>query len=301
MEEHNTEVCMSWKELGKKLLFPPLWMICILVVFSTIVLVWIFIKGLETSLIAYPLYVVAFYTLVILSLACWKTIPGSYKRLKGRVHENEYASRYLTDAAFKTHVNLYGSLGVNLIYVLVNAVAAILFQTHWFAIFATYYGILAMMRFLLVRYVSHSKIGSSYLGELKRARLCAYILLTVNMALSAAVLMMVYFKRGFQYQGLFIYVMALYTFYITTAAIVNMVKYRKYKSPVMSISKIINLAAALFSMLFLETAMFAQFGGEMSAWAKQLMIMMTGAGISVVVVAMSLYMIVRTTGEIRKL
>ena len=33
----------------------------------------------------------------------------------------------------------------------------------------------------------------------------------------------------------------------------------------------------------------------------KLMIMMTGAGISLVVVAMSLYMIVRTTGEIRKL
>ena len=291
---------MSWKELGKKLLFPPLWMICILVVFSTIVLVWVFIKGLETSLIAYPLYVVAFYTLVILSLACWKTIPYSYKRLKGRVHENEYASRYLTDAAFKTHVNLYGSLGVNLIYVLVNAVAAIWFKTHWFAIFATYYGILAIMRFLLVRYVNHSKIGSSRLGELKRARLCAYILLTVNLALSAVVLMMVYLERGFQYQGLFIYVMALYTFYITTAAIVNMVKYRKYNSPVMSISKVINLAAALFSMLFLETAMFAQFGGEMSARNKQLMIMMTGAGISAIVVGMSLYMIVRTTREIRK-
>lgn len=291
---------MNRKEMGRKLLFPPLWVIGVLMIFSTIALIWVFINGLEASLIAYPLYVVAFYTLVILSLACWKTIPNYYKRLKGRVHENEYASRYLTDAAFKTHVNLYGSLGVNLIYVLVNAVAAIWFKTHWFAIFATYYGILAVMRFLLVRYVNHSKIGSSRLGELKRARLCAYILLTVNLALSAVVLMMVYLERGFQYQGLFIYVMALYTFYITTAAIVNMVKYRKYNSPVMSISKVINLAAALFSMLFLETAMFAQFGGEMSARNKQLMIMMTGAGISAIVVGMSLYMIDRTTREIRK-
>ena len=291
---------MNWKKMGRKLLFPPLWIIVVLTIFSTIALVWVFVNGLEASLIAYPLYVIAFYTLVILSLACWKTIPNYYKRLKGRVHKNEYASRYLTDAAFKTHVNLYGSLGVNLIYVLVNAVAAIWFKTHWFAIFAAYYGILAVMRFLLVRYVNHSKIGSSRLGELKRARVCAYILLTVNLALSAVVLMMVYLERGFQYQGLFIYVMALYTFYITTAAIVNMVKYRKYNSPVMSISKVINLAAALFSMLFLETAMFAQFGGEMSARNKQLMIMMTGAGISAIVVGMSLYMIDRTTREIRK-
>lgn len=295
----NVEVCMNWKEMGRKLLFPPLWVIIVLTIFSTIALVWVFVNGLEASLIAYLLYVVAFYTLMILCLACWETIPDCHRRLKARVHENPYANRYFADAAFKTHVNLYGSLVVNLIYVLVNAVAAVLFQTHWFAIFATYYGILAIMRFLLVRYVNHSKIGSSRLGELKRARLCAYILLTVNLTLSAVVLMMVYLERGFQYQGLFIYVMALYTFYITTVAIVNMVKYRKYNSPVMSISKVINLAAALFSMLSLETAMFAQFGGEMSLKNKQLMIMMTGAGISAIVVGMSLYMIVRTTREIR--
>lgn len=57
---------------------------------------------------------------------------------------------------------------------------------------------------------------------------------------------------------------ALYTFYITTTAIIDIIKYRKYNSPVMSISKVIKLAAALVSMLFLETAMFAQFGADMA-------------------------------------
>ena len=139
------------------------------------------------------------------------------------------------------------------------------------------------------------------LGELKRSRLCAYILMTVNLALSGAVLMMVCFHRGFQYQGVLIYVIAMYTFYMTITAIIDMVKYRKYKSPVMSVSKIIKLASALFSMLFLETAMFAQFGENTSFEVQQIMIIATGAGISLIVVAMSVYMIVRTTKEINML
>ena len=110
--------------------------------------------------------------------------------------------------------------------------------------------------------------------------------------------MMVFFDRGFHYQGVLIYVIALYTFYITTTAIIDMVKYRKYKSPILSITKVIQMASALFSMLFLETAMFAQFGTDMSMENKRVMIMVTGAGISVVVISMAIYMIIQTSKKL---
>ena len=291
----------NWKSIGKKFLFLPLCLIMILTVISTIALIFVFTKGWETVWIAYVIYVISFYTLTVVCLACWKTIPKYYKRMKGKVYDNKYANRYLTDVVFKTHVTLYRSLFINLIYVIVNAVSAILYHTYWFAIFAIYYAIMAIMRFLLVRYVGRNQIGTSRLGELKRSRLCAYILMTVNLALSGAVLMMVYFNRGFEYQGFLIYVIALYTFYITGMAIKDMVKYRKYQSPVMSMSKIIQMAAALFSMLFLETAMFSQFGADTSPQVKRNMIMVTGAGISVIVVIMAVYMIVRSTQEIKKI
>lgn len=290
----------EWRSIGRRLFFPPLWLVFVLTVFSTVALATVFMRGKENTSIAYVVYVVSFYTLIVGCLACWKTIPRYYKRIKGKVYDNKYANQYLTDVAFKTHVNLYRSLVINLIYVAVNAISGIVYNTHWFAIFAVYYAIMATMRFLLVRYVNRNHIGKSRLGELKRSRLCAYILVTVNLALSGAVLMMLYFERGFRYQGFLIYVMALYTFYITTTAIIDMIKYRKYKSPVMSMSKIIKMASALFSMLFLETAMFAQFGGDTSPEVQRIMIIATGGGISAIVVAMSVYMIVRTTKEIKE-
>ena len=292
---------MDWKRFAKNLLFPPLWIILALTAISAVTLVAVFSKGLDATPIAYVNYVLAFYTLCVFCIFCWKTLPGYWNGGKEKLYANKYANRYLTDAAFKTHVNLYRSLAINLLYVAMNAVLAVFYKTHWFAIFAIYYAILAVMRFLLVRYVGKNKIGSSRLGELHRARLCAYILLTVNLSLSGAVLMMVYFHRGFDYQGILIYVMAMYTFYITTTAILDMVKYRKYQNPIMSMSKVIKMAAALVSMLALETAMFSQFGGEMSIENQRIMIMATGAGIAIIVVAMAFYMIVRTTKEIRSL
>ncbi len=291
----------DWKAICNKLLFPPSCIVIILTLISTVALVAVFVKGWENAPIAYVVYVVSFYSLTVLCFALWKVIPEYYKRVKGKVYDNKYANRYLTDVAFKTHVNLYRSLVINVLYVAFNAISAIIYSTYWFGIFAVYYAIMAIMRFLLIRYVNKNQIGKSRLGELKRSRLCAYILMTVNLALSGVVLMMVYFNRGFQYQGFLIYVMAMYTFYITTTAIIDMVKYRKYKSPVMSISKIIKLASALFSMLFLETAMFSQFGADTSPKMQRIMIMATGGGISVIVVAMAVYMIVRATKEIRKL
>ncbi len=285
----------------RRFLFLPLWQVIFLTVISTVALVTVFVKGWELTPIAYVIYVVSFYTLTVVCLACWKTVPGYYRSVKRKVYGNKFAKRYLTDVAFKTHVSLYRSLLINLLYVVINAVSAIIYSTHWFGIFAVYYAIMAMMGFLLVRYVGKKQIGTNRLGELKRSRLCAYILMTVNLSLAGAVLMMVYFNRGFEYQGFLIYVMAMYTFYITTTAIIDLVKYRKYNSPIMSISKIIKLAAALFSMLFLETAMFSQFGESMAVKIQQIMIMATGAGISVIVVTMSVYMIIRTTKEINEL
>lgn len=292
---------MDWKKIGKKLFFLPTWGIVLLSLVSAFALACVFVEGLEFLWISYVVYVLAFYALTVLCLGLWKTIPDCYREMKKKVYKNEYARKYFTNTLYKTHMNLYGSFAVNLIYVIVNAISSVLYHTVWFAIFSVYYGIMAILRFLLAHYMRRNSIGENRLRELKRSRLCAQILVTVNLILSGVVLMMVYFNRSFQYQGYLIYVMALYTFYITTTAVIDLVRYRKYNSPVMTITKIIKLTASLFSMLFLETAMFAQFGGDSSREFQRIMIMATGAGISIIVVIMSIYMIVRTSKEIKEI
>ena len=161
--------------------------------------------------------------------------------------------------------------------------------------------IMAVMRFLLVRYVRIQKIGTSNLGEWKRSRSCAYILLLINLSLSGAVLMILYQHRGYDYPGILIYVMALYTFYALTMSIVDMVKCRKMGSPVMSTAKIVSLSAAVVSLLNLETAMFAQFGADMSAEHQRIFIILTGAGVSITIVTLSVTLIGNANKEIRRI
>jgi len=50
----------DWKKVGKKLLFPPIWIIALLTVICTVLLVAIFIKGWEMSPFAYISYVPIF-------------------------------------------------------------------------------------------------------------------------------------------------------------------------------------------------------------------------------------------------
>jgi len=291
---------MDWKKIGKKLLFPPLWVTALLTVFSAAALVTVFIKGWDTSPIAYGVYVLSFYTLCVLTLYCIAVLPKQYKSIRSRILANPLGNRYATDRIFRTKVSLNLSLGINLLYAAVNLLSCYLYRSWWFVCLAVYYGILSVMRFLLVRYVHLHEIGKNRRGELKRALICSCIMLLLNLFLSGAVLMVVYQNRGYEYHGILIYVMALYTFYITTHAIVNLVQYRRMESPVMSAAKGISLAAALVSMLNLETAMFAEFGGDMAKEDQQLMIMLTGAGISIAVIAIAVSTIARCAKELKQ-
>ena len=291
---------MAWKKVGKKLLFPPLWLMALLVMVSAAALCCVFMKGWTETIIGYITYVLSFYTLSVISLFCALVLPKKYSAMKQRIYNYPLGRRYMTDRVFRTKVALSLSLLISMLYVGVNLLSWYSMQSYWFLVLAVYYGIMAVMRFLLVRYVRIQRLGTSMIGEWKRSRICACILLLINLSLSGAVLMILYQNKGYDYPGVLIYVMALYTFYSMVHAMAEMVKYRKLGSPVMSTAKVISLSAALVSMLNLETAMFAQFGADMPLHIQRLFIILTGAGVSAVVITLSVLRIVKATKEIRR-
>ena len=291
---------MDWKKIGKKLLFPPSWLIVILVIVSAAALALVFVRGMEQGIFAYIVYVLAFYTLCVASVFCALVLPKQYKQIKQKIYDNPLGNRFMTDRVFRTNVSLSVSFVISMLYVGINMWSWNIIGSYWFMVLAVYYAIMAVMRFLLVRYVRIQKIGTNILKEWKRSRICAYILLLINLSLSGAVLMILYQSKGYDYPGVMIYVMALYAFYALTMSIVDMVKYRKMESPVMTTTKVVSLSAALVSLLNLETAMFAQFGADLSAEHQRIFIILTGAGISITVVALSVILIVRATKEIRR-
>ena len=173
-------------------------------------------------------------------------------------------------------------------------------RSAWFVSLAVYYVLLSAMRALLVRYVHRNPVGKDIPAELRRYRLCGVILLFMNQALVGIVFYMVYQNRGFFYPGLLIYAMAAYTFYITILAIVNVIRYRRRGAPILSAMKVISLTAALVSMLSLESAMLAQFGADEPAF-RRVMTSASGGAVCMLVLAMALYMIIRSGRQLRQL
>ena len=138
--------------------------------------------------------------------------------------------------------------------------------------------------------------------ELIRYRLCGWIFLAMNIALCLMVFFMVYWNRTFQHHEITTIALAAYTFTAFTVAVINMVKYRKYNSPVYSASKAISFASACVSMLTLEATMLTTFGdGTMDAVTRKMLLGCTGGVISVFVVVMAVYMIRQSSIKLKEL
>ena len=106
---------MNWKAFWKKLVFPPIWLMALLLVVSAAALPFVFIKGLDETPVAYIVYVIAFYTVCVVSVFCGVVLPKQYKSIREKLYAIPIAHRYMTDAAFKTHMKLYAALAATLL------------------------------------------------------------------------------------------------------------------------------------------------------------------------------------------
>ncbi|MGN0628703.1 MAG: hypothetical protein ACI4IW_03635 [Oscillospiraceae bacterium] len=288
-----------FKRIVKRLLFPGAAVVAICVPVAAALLAYTFMYKAEDSAVAYVSYVFSTYALTVLC-ACFTKFPK--EKVHDTLHSNEYVHRYLTDALFKTHVSLYCSLGVNVAFAAVKLFYGLYYRSVWFGTLAVYYMTLAVMHFLLLHHVNRNSIGADPVSEWKRYRVCGVILMLMNTALSGVVVLVVQKNEGFSYPGYFIYVVAMYAFYNVIAAVIGAVKFRKFKSPVMSAAKIIKLAAALVSMLSLETAMLMQFGNkEDSPLFRRVMTGVTGGCVCFFVLTTAIFMIVHSTKQLKML
>ena len=289
---------MDWKKIGKHILFPHIAIMLILLPVAAVFLVYSLVFSGTESMLSYISYVLAFYTLIIW---CFK-LPKLIRFFKLFKNENKYARLWQDDVRLRVNASLYGSLMFNTAYAVLQLGLGLYHASFWYYSLAGYYISLAIMRFFLVRYTSRHKPGEKMQEELIKYRNCGIIFLVMNLTLSAIVFFMIYWNRTFRHHEITTITMAAYTFAAFTLAIVNVVKYRKYNSPVFSASKVINLAAACVSMLTLESTMLTTFDdGTLGLSGRRLMLGISGGVISFFIVAMAICMIVQGNKKIKLL
>lgn len=246
-------------------------------------------------------YIFAVYTLIVLVVFL---IFGGKKRLKKakeKILKLPLINRFLTDVKFKTKITLTFSLIMNLIFIGLNILSSILSGSPWFCVLAFYYSILAFMRFTLLRYFVSDNVGKNLMAEHKRSLLCGSVMLLLNLSLLAALFLIIYQNKGYEYKGILIYIMVVYTFIITAQSVTNLIKYRKRKTPIIFTAKVISLSAALTSVLAIQTAMLARFGAQITLFLRRIVISVTGGGVVVAELIMSAYLIIHSLTEIKRL
>ena len=286
---------MDWKKLGKALLFPHIAVLIVLLPIATALLVYSMVSLGTDAILSYVSYVIAAYTLTI-----WcARVPAIIKFVKDFKSGNKYAQMWFGDARLRVNVSLYGSFVWNTVYGIFQLWLGFYHQTFWFYSLGACYICLAIIRFVLVSHTRKYRPGEKMYSELIKYRATGWVFLLMNLALTVMIFFMVYWNRTFEHHMITAIALATYTFTTLTVAIVNVIKYRKYKSPIYSAAKTISLTAACVSMLTLESTMLTTFGSEtMDLSTRKLFLALSGAAISIFIIAMAIYMIVHGTKQI---
>lgn len=283
---------MKDNKLIKRLLFPHMAIMWILLVVTIVFMACSVVLLGSESPVTIVSYVLSAYTLTVW---CFR-IPAIIQYFKTLRKENRFVIRWMEDTQFRFKVTLYFSLLLNTAYAIMQLCMGIIHRSFWFSSLAVYYSLLVAVRLSLAHFTARHKPGEQIELEIRRYRACAIVFLVMNLALSFIVFFMVYWNRTFYHHEITTITMAAYTFTSLILAIINVIRYRKYNSPVYSASKAISLAASCVSMLTLESTMLTTFNdGTMSLTVRRVMLGCTGGVVCAFIIAMAIVMLRRSS------
>ena len=216
------------------------------------------------------------------------------KKILEVIKKNPLGERFLADYTFRTILTTLPAFLINVAYTVYNGVIGIMNQSVWFITMAVYYSLLGIMRYYAVstgRKTSRLDDGEQIRKkELSVIRTDGILLLVLNLALSGVVLLTIAQDTAKRHSEIMVISIAAYTFYKITMAVVNMVKVRKTKSPILITIRNIGVADALVSMLTLQATMFASFQDK-NNWNTNQMNAITGLAVCILISILGISMI----------
>lgn len=283
---------MGWaRKLLQKLLHPPGWVLIFVPLLSFAALAAVFIRQCPENILVYLIYSLSAYSLTIWLAA----LLGLTKRAKSAMMGSKFMrkaaaspimGRYFKDLAFRGSISIYQGIAVNLFYVAFRIMAAIRYASVWFLSMAVYYLVLGGLRaYLIVCYRRRTP-------ELERRcyHTTAWFLFLLNIPMGGMIVLMVRTDSGFSYPGYVIYLSALYTFYTMITSAINLIRFRRLGSPILSAAKVLHFVAAMMSILGLQTAMISRFS-ENGENYRRMMNAITGGFVYGIVILIAIYML----------
>lgn len=278
----------------QKLLHPSKWVLIFVPPLSFAALIFIFATQTTRSASAYMIYCMSAYSLTIWLAALPRLIKVMKtaimtSRFMRKVSSSKITGRYLNDLAFRGNVSIYQGMAVNAFYVVFRIVTGIRYASVWFISMAVYHLVLGgLWAYLVVCYRRRDP-------ELERRcyHTTAWLLFLLNIPMGGMIVLMVRTNSAFSYPGSIIYLSALYTFYTMVTSVLNLVKFRKLGSPILSAAKVLNFIAAMMSILGLQTAMISRFSENGESYRK-MMNAITGGFVYGIVILIAVIMLLHS-------
>lgn len=292
------------KSIFKKILFPHAAVLFLVPLASFAGTIFILAKGYDKSPFAYAFFAAATYSLLILVLffinigkKIKKALSSPPQNLAGNKKKAyDFVVRYKNDLSFKLTVSLYRGAIVDTLYAIFRLITGILFSSLWFVSLGVYHLLLGLARkYLLTRHKKASAATQKYglYYEYSCYQKSAAFLFVINAAIGGIIFMTIARGAAFTYPEYVLYGIALYAFYAAISATVNLIRYRKSGSPIVSAAKVLSLAAACSSVYGLQTALLATFSSDGQKDFAKTMNVLTGTAIYLFVCGVAVFMLIK--------
>ena len=299
---------IDFRSLWKKILNPPTWakvltfIITLLSATLSLVMVGLGLENGALAIIAYILFGIAG---ISLTYSVYLIIPLFPKMKTGIItwlESREFTRLILRNFGFRTVIFAIGSFLMSLLFSGFNAYMGIKNRSIWYGALAAFYIALAFLRGGVLAY-HKSRIGKKIQNDeyvkAKVYRNSGIITLILNIALSSAIVQMIFSDAHFTYMGWTIFAYAAYAFYKITMSIIALIKAHKQTDLTVRAIRNINLVDSLVSILALQTALLSMFSeGEINI---SIFNTFTGIVVSLLSVGIGIYMIASANKKIKEI
>ena len=190
---------------------------------------------------------------------------------------------------------LNASLAVNLLYAIFKLIAGIWFHSFWMIGLGGYYGMLAIMRFLLIRQLRKEDPAAAR----RTYRCTAWLLLGLTIVMTGIIGQTFVSRETYDYPGVLIYAFVAYAFGKMITAVVSLILKRNHENRILAAARCVSFAQALMSILALQIALINRFGADSPGFARN-MNGAAGAAICLLVILIAVLMLVKSSSDKRR-
>ena len=209
------------------------------------------------------------------------------------LQRHSFTDNILKNYGFRTLAFAAAGFIVNIAYAVLLTAVGIVARSVWNIAIAVFYFVLIALKGIV--FFCDRKYKENTAKQIKTYRACGYMFNLLTAALAGIVILINKADMSYEYAGLMIYFVAVYTFCKIISSIVQFFKARKQDSLIVQAIRNINLVSAIYSVFVLQVSMIQAFGDGNDPLSNSI----AGGVVALLILLISIYMIVRSYKEER--